>query len=74
MKTPYIPGRETGYSPVRVPENTGQYPRLTGRIVTKMRLSSDPRWGARGILAVAAVLALCILMDGAVLMFLARWQ
>lgn len=77
MKTPYISGHVarsvTGNGQNDVTRQYGcPIPRASTR--NRLRLVTDPRWGARGILAVAAVLALCILMDGAVLMLLARWQ
>jgi hypothetical protein len=74
---PYVPGNVTrsvmgnGQNDV-----TGRYKCPDSRADTRSqpRLVTDPRWGARGILAVAAVLALCLIMDGAVLMLLSRWQ
>lgn len=64
---PYIPGHME-----RRVTNEDQTPRIP-RPSTRNRspLVMDGKWGARGILAVAAVLALSMIADGATLMFLA---
>jgi hypothetical protein len=70
MNVPYIPG----HAPRRV-INEAPGLRIPGaRTRNRSPLVMDGRWGARGVVAVAAALAVLGILDGAILMFLARWQ
>lgn len=73
MNVPYVPG-DASRSVTGNGQNivTGQYKCRIPRADTqnRSRLATDPLWGARGILAVGAVLALCAIMDGGILMLL----
>jgi hypothetical protein len=72
-QVPYVPGygvrsvTKFGYSPVEVPELPGRHPK-------PITLRQDARWGSRGILAVAMVLALSAIADGGILLLLAWLQ
>jgi hypothetical protein len=67
---PYIPGHPARR--VTDEDQTIRIPRLDTPI--RSRFVQDPRWSARGVLAVAAVLALAVITDGGLMILLGWWM
>ena len=66
----YIPGQDV----LTVTDEDQTMPIPRPHTHKRSPLVMDPRWGARGVLAVWAVLALAMITDGGILMLLAWLQ